>query len=262
MSVKIGVIGGTGVYNPDMLDNIETKVIDTPYGQIELKIGEYKNKKVAFLPRHGTGHTVPPHNINYRGNIAALKAVGVEKVIATAAVGSLNQDMSPGSFALIDQFIDFTKTRPSTFFEGENGVMHVDLTKPYCVDLSQVVKTAAQELNLPINWGGTYVCTEGPRFETPAEISMFKQWGGDLVGMTGVPEVILAREASMCYSSIATVSNYAAGISQNMLTHTEVIETLNKSSEKIQELIMKSIDLLTFDRDCFCKDATKELGVL
>lgn len=261
MRVKIGVIGGTGVYNPDILNNVETKVITTPYGQIELTIGEYNGKKIAFLPRHGGGHTVPPHKINYRGNIAALKFIGVEKIIATAAVGSVNKDLEPGSLVLIDQFIDFTKNRPSTFFEGENGVLHIDLTNPYCPDLCKVIRNAAQEINLPINCGGTYVCTEGPRFETPAEISMFKQWGGDLVGMTSVPEVVLAREAEICYSSIATVTNYAAGISNNMLSHAELVETLSKNSENIQRLIIKTLDLITDERNCFCKSAAKELGI-
>jgi 5'-methylthioadenosine phosphorylase len=260
MTVKLAVIGGTGVYDPKILDNIELKNIDTPYGQVAVKIGEYKSKKVAFLPRHGEGHTIPPHQINYRANIAALKALGVEKIIATAAVGSLNEAMGPGSLVLFDQFIDFTKSRVGTFFEGEKGVLHVDFTDPYCSEVRQVVKQAAEVLNLPVILGGTYVCTEGPRFETPAEIKMFKIWGGDLVGMTSVPEVVLAKEAAMCYASVAMVTNFAAGISPNNLTHGEVVECMTENSENIKKLIMQTIEIMTDDRDCLCKHAEDELG--
>jgi 5'-methylthioadenosine phosphorylase len=238
MRVKIGVIGGTGVYNPDILKNVEVKVITTPYGQIELTIGENNDKKVAFLPRHGGGHTVPPHKINYRGNIAALKFIGVEKIIATAAVGSLNKDLGPGSLVLIDQFIDFTKQRTLTFFEaGDVYKAHIDVSQPYCGDLQTDLMKVAEKAGIALHQGGCYVCAEGPRYETAAEIRAYRMLGGDVVGMTGVPEVVLARELGLCYANISIITNWAAGINPKALSHAEVVTIMNENQDKLRRLI-------------------------
>lgn len=253
MSVRIAIIGGTGVYDPEILVDTRAETVETPYGTTSAMIGTYKGKRVAFMARHGQGHTVPPHRVNYRANIAGLKQLGVRSILATAAVGSLNRAMKPGNFVFVDQFLDFTKTRPVTFFDGEQGgVVHCDFTEPYCPELRETLTRAAWELRQRAATGGVYACTEGPRYETPAEINMIRQLGGDLVGMTGVPEVVLAREAEMCYATIAMVTNYAAGISPNMLTHEEVLAVMSLNAENLKRLIMQTITMIDEERECGC----------
>ncbi len=256
MTISMAIIGGTGVYDPNILANIRDESISTPYGDVTVKIGEYQGKAVAFMNRHGAGHSVPPHLVNYRANIAGLKKLGVKSILATAAVGSLNPQMKPGDFVFVDQFLDFTKNRQSTFFEGgKHGVVHVDLTEPYCPEMRKLMAEAAAELKLTYHQGGVYVTTEGPRFETPAEIKMFRLFGGDLVGMTSVPEVILAKEAEMCYATVCMVTNFAAGISPNHLTHQEVLDVMAKNSENLRKLAMTTIAKLSVDRECRCHNA-------
>lgn len=258
---ELAVIGGTGVYRADMLDEVKEVELDTRYGKVNLLLGTYQGREVAFLTRHGKGHTVPPHLINYRANIQALRELGVKKVIATAAVGSLNQQMPPHNFVLIDQFLDFTKNRKSTFFEGRfEGVAHVDLTEPYCPGIREFLFKKATEMGLKVHQGGCYVCTEGPRYETPAEIRMFKQLGGDVVGMTSVPEVVLAREAGICYATICMVTNYAAGISPHVLTHEEVLESMQKMNEDLSRLIAAALKEMPVDMDCGCPKELKGIN--
>ncbi|HEX3032236.1 MAG TPA: S-methyl-5'-thioadenosine phosphorylase [Bacillota bacterium] len=262
MAVSYAIIGGTGVYDPKILTDTREEKVHTNYGDVVVKVGSYHGKEIAFLPRHGAKHSVPPHLINYRANISALKQLGVTKILATAAVGSLNPAMLPGDFVLVDQFMDFTKNRAATFFEGgSQGVVHIDLTEPYCKELRGVMKTAAGQLGLRLSEGGNYVCTEGPRFETPAEIRMYRMLGGDLVGMTSCPEVALSREAEMCYATVAMVTNFAAGISPTCLTHSEVVETMRQNGEKLRQLVMKTMELITEERSCACQAALKELGM-
>lgn len=263
MSIKFGIIGGTGVYDPQILQDTREETVPTKFGPVQVNVGSYNGKKIAFVPRHGVEHSVPPHLINYRANILALKTLGVQKIVATAAVGSLNPAMEPGNFVLVDQFMDFTKHRPQTFYEGgEQGVVHIDLTEPYCRELRGVLKSAAGAIGLRVLEGGNYVCTEGPRFETPAEIRMYRILGGDLVGMTSVPEVILAKEAEICYATVAMVTNFAAGISPTSLTHSEVVETMNQNSNNLRNLVMKTIEIITEQRNCPCQFALQELGTL
>ena len=259
--MQIAIIGGTGVYDPKILNNIRDQWVPTPYGIVNFKSGEYAGKEIAFIPRHGSNHSIPPHLINYRANIWAIKKLGVQNIIATTAVGSLNPDMKPGDFVVIDQFLDFIKNRTTTFYEGgERGVVHVDVTAPYCPTLRTVLAAAAQKLSIPVHLQGTYVCTEGPRFETPAEIKMFAKLGGDVVGMTNVPEVILAREAEICYATVSMVTNFAAGISTQPLTHHEVLETMQANTENIKQLILAAIERLEPEKDCACKHALAEYG--
>ncbi|MGD2248706.1 MAG: S-methyl-5'-thioadenosine phosphorylase [Candidatus Methanofastidiosia archaeon] len=246
----IAIIGGSGVYDPEMLSNTKEITVDTDYGTVNLISGIHKEKKVYFLPRHGGKHSVPPHKVNYRANIKALKDLKVERVISTSAVGSLNEDMNPGDFVLLDQFIDFTKNRVYTFFDDE--VVHTDVTTPYCPQLRDIITNAADTMGITLHPYGTYVCTEGPRFETPAEISMFGALGGDVVGMTNVPEVVLAREAKLCYASLAIVTNYAAGISLSRITHEEVIEIMDTSIETIKKLVTKTIEMIPKTKTCEC----------
>lgn len=261
--MKAGIIGGTGFYDPGLLENEKEMMVATPFGDITLKSGYYHNIEVFFLPRHGEQHSVPPHLVNYRANIWALREAGVGVVLATAAVGSLNQEMQPGEIILVDQFLDFTKSRPITFYEGgEVGVLHVDVTNPYCTSVCQHLKETAGRLQIGVHSKGTYVCTEGPRYETAAEIRMFQMLGGDLVGMTSVPEVVLAREVGLCYATLALVTNYAAGISPNPLSHREVVEVMGKSQAVLRRLIFAAIESLPEQRSCTCMTAAAELGSL
>jgi 5'-methylthioadenosine phosphorylase len=258
---RIAIIGGTGLYDPRILSNVREEKVATPYGEVIYKEGEYAGEAVAFIPRHGSKHSIPPHLINYRANIWAMKKIGVQSIIATTAVGSLNRDMAPGHFVLTDQFLDFTKNRVTTFYEGgERGVVHVDVTEPYCPALRAVLLKAAQDHAIPVHARGTYVCAEGPRFETPAEIKAYALLGGDLVGMTNVPEVVLAREAEMCYATVSMVTNFAAGISPQPLTHGEVLDAMRANLENIKKLVMTAIERLDPAADCACRRALAEYG--
>lgn len=260
---EIAIIGGTGVYDPGLLDDTHEIVQPTGYGNVSVLIGKYNGVELAFIPRHGSGHSVPPHLINFRANIMALKKIGVNSILATAAVGSLHYDFKPGEFVLADQFLDFTKQRVSTFFDGgEKGVIHCDMTVPYCPELRRALQKAGAEKGLTVHNGGVYVCTEGPRFETAAEIAMFKQMGGHLVGMTSVPEVCLARELGICYANISIVTNYAAGISPRMLTHSEVLEIMGESINDVRNLIMESIKYISRPQNCSCAAIADISGVL
>jgi len=252
----VAVIGGTGVYDPNILKGVKQETVTTSYGNVQVNVGEYSGKQVAFLARHGQDHSIPPHLVNYRANIAALKKLNVRSIFATAAVGSLNFNMKPGHFVFVDQFLDFTKMRPHTFFGiSKEGVIHLDMTEPYCPELRKILAQAAEKLGYEAHNEGTYVCTEGPRFETPAEIKMYRHLGGDLVGMTSVPEVTLAREAEICYATIAVVTNFAAGISSDRLSHSEVVEAMEGYSKKLRKLIMQSIEMLDKERNCICHRA-------
>ncbi|MBX5436835.1 MAG: S-methyl-5'-thioadenosine phosphorylase [Alicyclobacillaceae bacterium] len=262
VKAQFGIIGGTGVYEPDLLEDLETIDMDTPYGPAVMQAGTYRGRRIAFLPRHGPGHQTPPHRVNYRANIWALKELGVTQVLATAAVGSLQPDIAPGSLVIVDNFLDFTKTRPVTFFES-GRVVHVDMTDPYCGRLRQALAKTARRLGLAVRAGGTYVCVEGPRFETTAEIRLFQAFGGHVVGMTSVPEVVLAKEAELCYATVCMVTNYGAGIgaadgtagAPEPLTHQEVLKVMGQSVHRIRELFLETIAVLGSERPCRCPQA-------
>ena len=235
--------------------------METPYGLVEPVVGKLSNREVVFMSRHGRGHATPPHLVNYRANIWAIRELGARKILATAAVGSLSPDFRLGELVLLDQFLDFTKSRPQTFYEGgQNGVLHVDMTEPYCSAVRQVILESSGLIGLPVKNGACYVCTEGPRFETPAEIRMFQRLGADLVGMTSVPEVILARELGMCYASIGMVTNEAAGITGHPLTHAEVMDSMKELGVKVSQLIQATFELWTSGQNCLCASANGEVG--
>ncbi|PSR21730.1 MAG: 5'-methylthioadenosine phosphorylase [Sulfobacillus acidophilus] len=252
----VAVIGGTGVYDPSWLHDPKEKTIETPYGQARITQGHLKtaaSQSVVFLNRHGLGHSVPPHRVNYRANVWALKALGVRRAVATAAVGSLNLAMGPGSMVLVDQFLDFTKARPATFFDGSDGqVVHTDMTEPYCQASRQKLQMAGELADVSLIMGGVYVTTEGPRFETAAEIRAYRLLGGDVVGMTAVPEVVLARELGICYTTIAMVTNFGAGISPTLLTHEEVVEVMNANVDRLREVLLRALPQLAEDFSCGC----------
>lgn len=258
--MKLGIIGGSGVYDPAMLSNIKDRVVSTVFGDVLAIVGDLEGREVAFIQRHGAGHVVAPHKINYRANIAALKVLGVERIVATAAVGSINEDMPPGSFVVPDQFIDNTWGRPVQFFEeGEWAVTHLDMTAPYCAETRKVIVGACEKNAVAYKDKGTYVCFQGPRYETPAEIRMFKKLGGDVAGMTHVPEIILAREAEICYAGICVVTNWAAGLSLNPLHHTEVAEIMREAGAVLKKLIADSISNMPLERTCGCGRALDEM---
>lgn len=263
-AADLAIIGGTGVYEAGALDDVRDLNLVTPYGPAAMQIGVYqgpsgRSREVAFLPRHGAAHNVPPHRINYRANIWALHRLGVSRVIGTGAVGSLREELPPGHLVLTDSFLDFTRCRPATFYDGEaapdgepRGVVHTDMTVPYCPELRQLLRQAAAADGVDVAMGGTYACAEGPRFESAAEIRMMRLLGADVVGMTNLPEVVLARELGMCYALVAMVTNYAAGMTAARLTHGEVVETMRANVEKIRTMVWRALDLVNSERDCGC----------
>lgn len=248
------MIGGSGVYWMEALEDARRVSVSTPYGRSpEIHVGRLSGRRVAFLPRHGKGHTIPPHLVNYRANIWALHKLGAERIITTTASGSINPSMRPGDLVLLTQFLDFTKSRPQTFYEGgKAGVVHVDVTEPFCPELRRALAESAKKLKIKLHTKATYVCTEGPRFETPAEIKSFGKLGADLVGMTVVPECVLARELEMCYAAIGVVTNFAAGISRIKLSHAYVLELMKKNMKKVQDIVLETISGINKKRSCSC----------
>ena len=259
---KIAIIGGTGIYSPEALQGFAEKIIDTPYGQALCNIGEIAGNQVVFITRHGVGHKTAPHKVNYRANIWALKSLGTEEIFATTAVGSLNPEMKAGHFVVCSNVLDFTKSRINTFYDTpERGVVHVDFSYPYCPCVRERVIRCLEKLGIPFHKEGVYVATEGPRFESAAEIKAYAMLGGDLVGMTNMPECILAREAEMCYSTCSIVTNMAAGISPTPLSHMEVVEAMGKSITNMNKLIAAFInDNEPVGASCGCHTALKEFG--
>lgn len=258
--MRLALIGGTGVYDPEILADLREERVETPYGQVLVQVGRFRGEEIAFMARHGEGHRVPPHRINYRANIWALRLLGAERVVTTAATGTMNPELAPGEFVFVDQFIDFTRNRTYTFYEGgEAGVAHVDFSEPYCPELRRTLAEAAMALDMKHHPAGCYVCTEGPRFETPAEIRMFRQLGGDLVGMTNVPEAVLAREAGLCYATVAMPTNWAAGISATPLTHQEVVEVMAQNTARVRALIMEALVNIPRERACRCREGAEQV---
>ena len=257
-SAEIGIFGGTGIYDSGLLNDSKEITIETPYGKTSdsITIGEFNGRKVAFMPRHGKKHTIPPHLINFRANIWAFKELGVKRIIAPSAVGSLKEDFQPGHFALPSQFIDFTKSRKGTF--SENGrVIHISVADPFCPELQNVVLDAVKDQEIEIHKDCTYVCIEGPRFSTKAESKFFRTTGADIIGMTLVPECQLAREAQICYVSLSTVTDYDVW-AEKPVTAKEVMETLAKNVEMTKKLLTFVIDQIPEVKSCSCEKALEE----
>ncbi len=231
-----GFITGSGFYELPGLEDPRTTAIDTPYGSVEVTIGEWHGRPVAFLPRHGGNHSVPPQQINYRGNIWALASVGVTDILATAVSGGIAEHLPPGSLVLIDDFIDWTTGRDDTFFDTPGEVRHTDMSAPYDPTLRAALATAAEALQLPVATSGTYICFNGPRFETAAEIRMARTLGADLVGMTGYPEVALAVEHGVRYASVGVISNPAAGLADEAISLDAIWAVINEAKDKVLEL--------------------------
>ena len=256
-SADIAFIGGTGVYDPEIVENAREVKVYTPFGAPSdlVTLGTYKGRKVAFIPRHGKGHQIPPHRINYRANIWALKELGVRQIVASSAVGSLREDYAPGDFVITDQFIDRTKGRPDTFYEG-GRLCHISSADPICPQLHDFFVGHARRLGLRFHPTGTYVCVQGPRFSTRAESKLFRQWGADLVGMTLYPECVLAREAEICYVSVAMVTDYDVWAEKPVSTQ-GILETLQENSANFKRLIMEALPGIPKERTCGCGEALK-----
>lgn len=233
------MIGGSGVEQLFFMEGFKSRTVKTAYGQAKVKEGVVEGKPVVFLNRHGPQYS-PPSLINYRANLAVLARAGVDRIIATAAVGSINPKIKPGEFVLLSDFIDFTQQRVQAFHSDA----FIDLTTPYTPFLMKKIVSAADEIRLKINPGVTYACTEGPRFESKAEIRMFAKLGAEVVGMTQVPEVILAAELGLAYAAIGVVTNFAAGVSHKRVSSGEVFEIMKRKSESLAKLILQTIRLL------------------
>jgi 5'-methylthioinosine phosphorylase len=242
---KLAIIGGTGLTQMPDLKIIRRDRVTTPYGlpSAEYITGELNHTEVIFLARHGNPHRIPPHKINYRANIWGLKELGVEQIIAVAAVGGITSEMEPAHIAIPDQIIDYTYDRKHTFFEDDNEVTHIDFTYPYSQKLRSRLITAAAQAHLKITPLGTYGCKQGPRLESAAEIRRMERDGCDLVGMTGMPEAALAKELNMDYATIAVVANWAAGKTDGEITMAEIEQHLHKGMANAAELLKTFISL-------------------
>lgn len=259
---KLAVIAGTGIADSKTYDNLKSLTVDTPFGPAYCAMGTIAGNQVVFLARHGKGHVVPPHKINFRANMWALKSLGTEKILATAAVGSANPKFTPGTFVVCNQELDFTKNRINTFFNGEhNLVAHVDFTDPYCPVLRAQICNILEKLQVKYSPTGCYVTAEGPRYESAAEVKMYAQLGGDVIGMTGMPETIMAREAEMCYANVSLVTNMAAGLSTTPLAHEEVEEAMAQYKKQMNELLHAFITDKELSKEkCSCHEAVKDFG--
>ena len=257
-NVEIGIFGGTGIYDSGILKNSKEITMDTPYGRTSdsITVGEFNGRNVAFMPRHGKKHTIPPHLINFRANIWAFKELGVKRIIVPSAVGSLKEEFEPGHFALPSQFIDFTKSRKGTFSE-DGKVIHISVADPFCPELQNVILNITKKEKIQMHENCTYVCIEGPRFSTKSESKFFRTTGADIIGMTLVPECQLAREAQICYVSISTVTDYDVW-AENPVTAKEVMETLAKNVETTKKILTLVIDQIPEIKSCSCEKALEE----
>lgn len=255
--VTLAVIGGSGLYNMPGLKNTEEYDVTTPFGKPSspIVVGELEGKRIAFLARHGVGHFIMPTEVNYHANIYALKELGVERVVSVSAVGSLREDYAPGHIVFPDNIYDNTKDRSYTFF-GEGLVVHVSVADPYCSDLTAQIEKATHETGTTAHSGGSLVVIEGPRFSTKAESHTYRSWGMSLVGMTASPEAFLAREAELCYSTMAHVTDYDVWhVSEAPVTVEMVIEVLNKNVTAAQDAIRNLARSYSDEHKCDCDKA-------
>jgi 5'-methylthioadenosine phosphorylase len=251
----LAIIGGSGLYDMPGLKNVETIELDTPFGKPSSPIitGELSGKPIAFLARHGIGHTISPTEINYRANIYAIKSLGIKRVVSVSACGSLREDYAPGHIIIPDQLVDFTRgPRKRSFFE--NGVVsHVGTAEPFCTDLSNQINEAAKVNGAITHLGGTYITIEGPRFSTKGESNLFRAWGMSIIGMTSSPEAFLAREAELCYATMAHVTDYDVWhVEIEPVTVEMVIQTLQKNTEIAQKSIATLVESIDENADCVC----------
>lgn len=259
-SPLFAVIGGSGLYKFEDLKDIETYDVDTPFGKPSspITMGKLKGKKVAFLARHGIGHTLSPSEVPYRANIYALKSLGVNRIVSVSACGSLREAYAPGHIVIPNQIFDLTHKRNRSFF-GEGLVAHISAAEPFCESLSVLLEESLKELGAIYHRGGVYITIEGPRFSTKGESSLYRQWGMDIIGMTASPEVFLAREAEMCYATMAHVTDYDVWhASEETVSVEMVIRTLMKNVTTAQETIRKLVEKVDPSKHCECEHALKD----
>ncbi len=255
--IRIGIIGGSGLYQMEGLTSVQEVEVETPFGKASdlYRTGTLEGRRVAFLARHHRNHTISPSELNFRANIYGFKKLGVEWILSASAVGSLKEELKPLDIVLPDQFYDRTRTRISTFF-GDGLVAHVSFADPVCGLLAGVIHRAGQDADVRIKRGGTYVCMEGPQFSTRAESNVYRGWGMDLIGMTNLQEAKLAREAEICYTTIGLVTDYDCWHPQHdAVTVADVIANLKKNGENAQKIIRAAVKRLPIERTCKCQHA-------
>ena len=256
----LGIIGGSGIYNLEGLTETHWEKVSSPFGEPsdDLLFGTFNGETIVFLPRHGRGHRLPPNDINYLANIDALKRVGVTDLISVSAVGSLREELKPGMFVIVDQFIDRTVSRPRSFF-GTGCAAHISLAHPTCNRLAQIVYQTAQGLGIDSVMGGTYLAMEGPQFSTYAESQLYRSWGCDVIGMTNIPEAKLAREAEICYTTIAMVTDYDCWHPEHdNVTVEQIVKTFSGNAAKAQQLLAAAMPTILKDKtgtSCSCRHA-------
>jgi 5'-methylthioadenosine phosphorylase len=259
-TAEIGVIGGSGFYA--FLEDTRTVEVETPFGSPSgpVTVGEIDGRRVAFIPRHGVDHRFPPHEVPYRANIWALKQLGVTRIFGPCAAGSLQRGITPRTFVVTDQLVDFTKRRPGTFYDGPQTT-HISFAEPYCPTLRETLVKAAAGLGIEHRDGGTMVVIEGPRFSTVAESRIFAQLGCDVIGMTQLPEAVLARELEICYGSVALVTDYDVGVDDiPPVTHEEVLKVFGENVESLRDLLFAAIPAVPAERTCPCPTALAGTG--
>ncbi|XP_018428941.1 PREDICTED: S-methyl-5'-thioadenosine phosphorylase [Nanorana parkeri] len=247
LSVKVGIIGGSGLDDPDILEGRSEKYVDTPFGKPSdaLILGKIKNVDCVLLARHGRQHTISPTNVNFRANIWALKMEGCSHILVTTACGSLREEIQPGDIVLIDQFIDRTTKREQTFYDGAHclaGVCHIPMAEPFCSKTREVIEEGARKLGIKCHTKGTVITIEGPRFSSKAESNMFRLWGADVINMTTVPEVVLAKEAGICYASVAMATDYDCWKEhEEAVSVDRVLKTLKENANKATSIFLTAI---------------------
>ena len=259
MSGILGVIGGSGLYEMEDLKNVRQVAVRTPFGDPSdaLTVGELEGRTVAFLPRHGRGHRISPSAINYRANVYAMKKIGADAVLSISAVGSMKEAIRPGDVVVVDQFFDHTKFRPNTFFsDGVAG--HIAFADPVCPVLSGIVHEAARKVVRRVHRGGTYLCIEGPAFSTRAESTIFRKWGVDVIGMTNMPEAKLAREAGLCYATLALATDYDCWhASEEDVSVDAILAVLKRNVENSRKIVRQVAKALPLSGGCGCGEALK-----
>ncbi|HEY6378363.1 MAG TPA: S-methyl-5'-thioadenosine phosphorylase [Candidatus Dormibacteraeota bacterium] len=261
---SIGVVGGSGLYTL-LGDDAEQVIVDTPWGEPSeaVSVGELGGQTVAFLPRHGRDHRVPPHRINYRANLWALRSLGVERVLAPCAVGSLRAALAPGGVVVCDQLVNLTRGRADTFFDGPD-VAHLSAPDPYCAELRPAAAAALRAAGMPTHDAGTVMVVDGPRFATRAESRLYAQWGGDVVNMTQYPEVMLARELGMCYVALAVVTDYDAGLASApevpAVTQEEVFTVFTRALDALRQALHRLVERIPRQRGCVCAQVPQAIN--
>ena len=256
---EIGILGGTGLYQMEGVSDVRERTITTPFGEPsdDVVLGSLEGKRVAFLPRHGKGHRILPHELNFRANVWAMKSLGVEWILSVSAVGSLKQEYAPLDMVIPDQFLDRTQRRESTFF-GRGLVAHVGFAHPFCGGLSQLMAEACREAGATVHVGGTYVCMEGPQFSTRAESELYRSWGMDIIGMTNLQEAKLAREAEICYATLAMVTDYDCWHpDHDAVTAEQIIGNLGRNAATARAVLRSAVRRLPIARDCECAHALR-----